>query len=78
MLKVAIDVGSGVILVAVLQAGHWVRVAGDPQHADQLAPADYWINQGIKWSLLTLIVICLFDALHETWNTMKARREAVI
>ena len=64
--------------MVVLRAGHWVQVIGDPQYADQLARADYWINQGIKWSLVTMIVICLFDALHEIWNAVKARREAVI
>lgn len=78
MLRIAIDVASGLIAVVVLRAGHWVHVAGDPQHADQLARADYWINQGIKWSLLTIIVIWLFEALRETWSAMKARREAVI
>ena len=51
MLRVAIDVGNGLIAVAVLRAGHWVEVFGDPQHAEQLTRADYWINQGIKWSL---------------------------
>lgn len=78
MLRVMIDVGSGLIAVAVLRAGHWVQVLGAPELADKLARADYWINQGIKWSLLTIIVICAFDALHEIWNAMKARREAVI
>ena len=78
MLRIAVDVGSGLIAVAVLRAGHWVQVVGDPQYADRLVRADYWINQGIKWSLLTIIVICMFEALHEMWNTMKARREAVI
>ena len=77
-MRVGIDVGSGLIAVAVLRAGHWVQVVGDPQHADRLARADYWINQGIKWSLLTIIVVCLFEALNEIWHTVKARREAVI
>jgi len=78
MLTVAIDMGSGLIAVAVLRAGHWVQVGADPQYHEQIARADHWINQGINWTLLAVIVICLFDALHEIWNMVKARREAVI
>ena len=77
IVRVLIDVGCGVIGVALLRAGHWVQVIGPPQYADKLARADYWINQGIKWSLVTFIVICLFEALTEIWRTVKARREVL-
>jgi hypothetical protein len=74
-LRVVIDAGTAVIVVAVLRAGHWVQVVGDAQHAGNLARADYWINQGIKWTLVSIIVICLFEALTEIWRMVKARRE---
>ena len=78
IVRVLIDVAAGVIAGVVLRAGHWVQVIGAPQDADKLARADYWINQGIKWSLVTLIVICLFEALTEVWRTVKARREVLV
>lgn len=75
MVRVLIDVATAVIAVVLLRAGHWVQVIGAPSLGENLARADYWINQGIQWALVTLIVICVFEGLKEIWSTVKSRRE---
>lgn len=75
LLWVALDVGNVIIAGIVLRAGHWVTIFEDAQDGGNLARADYWANQIVEWSLYIVIVICVFDALHELWKVMKARRE---
>ena len=56
------------VAVALVRAGWFVEVMGDPQHADRLTRANQWINTSISWGLTVVAAIALFDVVNELWK----------
>jgi len=62
------------IVIALLRARHWVGVSAEPEFADRVARADYWINTSIGWTLIVVLAVTLFELIYEL-RTRPARRE---
>jgi len=74
LLRIANALAFAAIVVVVLRAQHWIDVVAPGVLHDRATRGDYWINQSIEWGLFVVLAITLFEASHEMWQLLVARR----
>ena len=74
LLRIANALAFAAIVVVVLRAQHWIDVVAPGVLGDRATRADYWLNQSIEWGLFVVLAITLFEASHESWRLLVARR----
>jgi hypothetical protein len=73
MANVAAAAAATVIVAIVLRAGHFIDVTGAPEHAEQLARADWGFNLAIRVTVSVIGLVSLFEILYELWKLSKTR-----
>ncbi len=74
LLWIANTLAFAAIVVVVLRAEHWIDVVAPGVLHDRATRGDYWINQSIEWGLFVVLAITLFEAIHEMWQLLVARK----
>ena len=74
LLRIANALAFAAIVVVVLRAQHWIDVAAPGVLGDRATRGDDWLNQSIEWGLFVVLAITLFEAIHEMWQVLVARR----
>jgi hypothetical protein len=75
----AVDLGVNVvnlfIITQALRVDRYFEITGAPRYAEQLARANYWVNQIIEWVFMTIGAVIIFELCFETWRIVRARRD---
>jgi hypothetical protein len=71
--NIAAAAAAAVIVILLLRAGHFIDVTGAPEHAAQLARADWGFNLAIRVTISIIGIVSLCEILYELWRLSRAR-----
>jgi hypothetical protein len=74
MVDIAIGIANIAIVTIILRTGRLIDVVVRPEHAEQAARAQYFVNGAIFWTFVIIGVVTAFQVLSELWRIVKTRQ----